>query len=83
LKGEGEHKGNAVGECHGAGDFDEQAHAARGEDSEIEEEEADFCQGDAEDVDDFLDIEELNGQKRLVRHQSNIRRARRVRRGFE
>jgi hypothetical protein len=69
LKGEGEHKGNTVCECHGAGDFDEQAHSARGEDSEVEEEEADFCQGDAEDVDDFLDVEELSVEKGLVRHK--------------
>jgi hypothetical protein len=65
LKGEGKHEGDAVGECHGAGDFDQQAHAAGGEDSEVEEEKADFCQGDAEDVDDFLDVEELYGENRV------------------
>jgi hypothetical protein len=72
LKGESKHEGDAVGEGHGTGDFDDPAHSARWEDAQVEKEETDFCQGDAEDVDDLLDVEELFGEKTLVRRESSI-----------
>lgn len=59
MECEGEQESEAVANCHYAGGLYDMTHSIGGEDSEVEEEEADLCERDASDVEELLNVEKL------------------------
>lgn len=59
LEPKSDQESDAVTHCDNAGNFDNATHPIGRKYSEVEQEEADLRDGDAGDVEDFLDVEKL------------------------
>lgn len=65
MKCKGEEECDAIAKCHNAGHFDDLAHSVGGKNAEVKEEKTDFCERDAGDVEELLDVEKLSQLVRL------------------
>lgn len=64
LKRKSYQKSDAVTHCDNAGNLDNATHPIGGKYAEVEQEEADLCEGDAGDIEHFLDVKELSRSAR-------------------